>query len=1142
MAFDFIARAAAKGAQSAVSPMIWRQRPSLVAGRSQGTPAANAARLQAQIDALAAVGGGTLRLVEDVIQIDSTLRLPRGVSVVGPGKNRCLIQNVRTATASTYGDSLFMAGNFNPASTTNLFGHPLSRAINAVTSGDGGVTLTIAGNASGFAAGDSVVVFDSARFYLDGGGNKISWYMAVRRVVSVSGAVVYLDEPLRDTVATGAIYNLRTGTIPGRDPNGTGSATPLFVWGDAEIGGFSAETRRYLVADGCAYKGLFADIEMRTARSLWYAETCQHSVWDGVGGRFWTSGGELMLNSEMTEVRNFRASFDAAAALANGGAFTTAISCQENGMDVTYRNGSIDVTGASGGNVVEVLNFLRARLNNVELRHAGATFTGTPLALGNGAAAAAGRRDTTDGRFDIRWSGPCARYLWIQSAATVGNVVTGDFRGTPTNEAFLINGPTARNAIAPTARFEQGQGKFGTGTTNQEVVGCYVGGGMAALTGTDFSTRANTVRDIRTASSVTRTLDDPIKSTGLVYPENFVPTAGTGGDDTAAITAAHNHAVANDLTVGLIPGKTYIFNGPGLTGTSFRIASAVSATRAAAEGTARIVLGAGVYLYDDSVYCPSVLIEGLATSGGAGIYRNTRTAATNATSMPTVRGCYFDGFTRAAISHDSADWPYWKIAENWFNAASAVDTCCVALSGLTDNCIIENNAFATCQIGIKLLGGNNAAIHRNDFITGNASHASAVVCVTIFLVPTPTITNSGQGLTIAFNKFGNERHTGNVDYRVLVANDTGAGSFGERMPDLLTSAANRFFSQVMIEYNLFNSYDDGTGVCNALVRSLTPQMNIFIRNNSIAGCAPRFVLESAFPPVYSTNANYCWDVGANTLEGTLTKFGSSECNYSEALRPQGGLYGLTGAQTTKAGAANYKVISRFLTRTGSGTTTRTFTTDQFGGSDAVTVTLGATGGLVLTGAGEGAGVVIGSKLFLEFDYQLAGVAGQIGCYLNINGVRVWNGVLAASSTVWRHACVEIPIIANGAADVVLNFIVNSAASVGTQCTIARPILYEAVAPANVLPYRGKQEVAMTNGGTTNGAAEYLLNTTAGTIAAHTVVLPTSPKDGDIFRLATYGAITALTVTGTTTSSPTTLAAGGAVAWAFSGGAARWFRV
>jgi hypothetical protein len=655
---------------------------------------------------------------------------------------------------------------------------------------------------------------------------------------------------------------------------------------------------------------------------------------------------------------------------------------------------------------------------------------------------------------------------------------------------------------------------------------------------------ATPARDIRTANSVTLMLDDPIKSTGLVYPENFLATAGTGGDDTAAITSAHNYAVTNNLTVGLVPGKSYIFNGPSLKGSSFRIMTATPApgTRTSPEGVAKITIGAGVYLYDDSVYCPSVLIDGIATSGGAGIYRNTRADATNATSMATVRGCYFDGFTKAAISRDSSDWPYWKIAENWFNAASAVGTCCIALSGFTDNCVIENNAFATCQVGIKMLGGNNAAIQRNDFITGNASHASTVVCVTIFLVPTPTITNSGQGLIVAFNKFGNERLTGNMDYRIFVANDTGAGSFGERMPDPVTSAANKFLSQVMINYNLFNGYDDGTGVCNALVKSLTPQMNLFFRHNSVAGCAPRYLLESAYAPVYAGNSNFCWDVGANTLEGTLTKFGSSECNYSEALRPQGGLFGLTGAQTAKAGAAHYKVISRFLTRTGSGTSTRTFTTDQFGGSDAVTVTLGATGGLILTGAGEGAGVVIGSKLFLEFDYQLAGTAGQLGCYLNINGVRVWNGVLAASSTVWRHACLEIPIIANGAADVVLNFIANTAASVGTQCTIARPILYEAVAPANVLPYRGKQEVAMTNGGTTNGAAEYLLNTTAATIEAHTVVLPTAPKDGDMFRFATYGAIKVMTVTGTTTSIPTTLAAGSAVAWAYSGSAARWFRV
>lgn len=489
------------------SPLtIWRQRPSLVGGGTAGTPAENVTRLQAQINALYADGGGTLRLVEGTIQVDGTLLLPRGVSVVGPGKNRCLIQNVRTGTSSPYGDSLFMPGNFHPAYTTNLFGHALSKAINAVTSGDAGVTLTTSGDAAGFVAGDIVLVFDSANYYLDGGGNKISYYMAVRRVLSVSGAIVYLDEPLRETIATGALYNLRTGTIPGHDPNGTGFTTPLFSWGDAEISGFSVETRRYLIADGCAYKGLFADIEMRTCRNIWYGNTYQHSLWDGVGGRFHVAGGEMSLNSEMTEVRNFKASYDAVTAAAYGASFYAALSFQENGMDITYKDGSIDCTGAYGGNVVQTINFLRATVSNVKIRSSGAGGGSLNNVLSMSNSVTAGRRANTQGNFKFDWDGPSNRYIFVEIATTGGHLIDGTFKGTVTasGEAFRINN-TLPNTIAPTCYMEQGKGTLVAGTTGQEIIGCYVGGGLTALTSTDYSTlQANNIRGIRTAKSVAR--------------------------------------------------------------------------------------------------------------------------------------------------------------------------------------------------------------------------------------------------------------------------------------------------------------------------------------------------------------------------------------------------------------------------------------------------------------------------------------------------------------------------------------------------------------------------------------------------------------------------------------------------------------
>lgn len=645
------------------------------------------------------------------------------------------------------------------------------------------------------------------------------------------------------------------------------------------------------------------------------------------------------------------------------------------------------------------------------------------------------------------------------------------------------------------------------------------------------------------ARAAARTTTSRLDTGGLVTPEMFNPAAGSGGDDSAAIAAAHAFAVANNKVVGLTPGKTYIFNGPSLTGAAFRLVSGARGTgfRTNISGCPRVNIAAGIYLYDDSSYCPSVLIEGISFSGGAGVYRNTRTAATTALAMPTVTRCFFDGYSKCAIAHSSSDWPYWKISENWFNAASAVGTCGVALSGLTDNCIVSRNAFAAGQVAVKVNAGNNCHIHHNDFIVGDVSHASPVPCVTVFIVPAATAINAGQGMTIRDNKFGNERYSPTIDYRIFIGLDTGSGSFGERMPDVATTAGATFTSGITIEGNLFNGY--GAVASNAVVRSMTPNMSIKIRGNTLAATPPAYILESALPPSYSSNSNYIWDVRENSLNLTRGAALVAECNYSEAIRAEGNVSGLVGNNSFRAGTCGYQLISRFPTRNGSGTSTRAFSTDPFGGSDAVTVTLGATGGLTMTGTGEGAAVQARARLFLEFDYAMVGsTAGDVACYLAIGGTTVWNGVVRCESTLWRHACLELPIVSAGSGDAVLSFYANTAAAAGVQMAVARSVLYQAAAPVNVLPTRGRQDVAMAAAGSTTGLAELLVNTTSGTIASHTVVLPTAPKDGDRFALATYGAITALTVTGTTTSSPATLAAGGAVTWHFVGSAARWFKV
>jgi len=78
-----------------------------------------------------------------------------------------------------------------------------------------------------------------------------------------------------------------------------------------------------------------------------------------------------------------------------------------------------------------------------------------------------------------------------------------------------------------------------------------------------------------------------------------------------------------------------------------------------------------------------------------------------------------------------------------------------------------------------------------------------------------------------------------------------------------------------------------------------------------------------------------------------------------------------------------------------------------------------------------------------------------------------------------------------------------------------------------------QSVAMTDTGVTTATLPYLCNKTVGTIASHTLILPTGPGVGQVFCFSTRGAITALTVTGTCNVKPTAMVANSSFSWIYN---------
>jgi hypothetical protein len=515
------------------SPLtIWRQRPSLVGGAVAGTPAENAARLKSQLALLKAEGGGTLRLVEDVIQIDRPLDIPHGVSIIGPGKNRCMLQNTY-APYNFRQSCILRPGNFHPAFTEDFIGDANTKSLNAVTIGDQAATLVTAGDAAGFVAGDICVFFDPNVFYTDSGGFKHFLYQATRRITKVTGSTLSVDEPFWDSMTAPAVQNLRTTTVVGAKilADGSDTAQPLFVWGDGEISGFSMDTIGYPMADTACYKFTFGDIEVRQGRAIHYGNAFQHGLFDGVGGQFMIACSELSQSSENVVVQNFTVNYDADGAAAQGLAHNVTISEQENGIGVIFQDGMIDLTGAAGGPVLRTINNADTVFRDLQIVHRGVSYTGTVVTVGD-AAAGTGRRAATGTVVQrVRWSGPCGYYL------NVGLHSRGWFDGT--FEGAVVTGAatvtaTARNDYAPSLWLDQGIFTLVGAAANQHIVGCYVGGGMTALATGDYAKfAANLVSDVRTSKSIQR--------------------AGLCSDVTASVVIGTTETVANSDVLGLNP-------------------------------------------------------------------------------------------------------------------------------------------------------------------------------------------------------------------------------------------------------------------------------------------------------------------------------------------------------------------------------------------------------------------------------------------------------------------------------------------------------------------------------------------------------------------------------------------------------------
>jgi hypothetical protein len=303
------------------------------------------------------------------------------------------------------------------------------------------------------------------------------------------------------------------------------------------------------------------------------------------------------------------------------------------------------------------------------------------------------------------------------------------------------------------------------------------------------------------------------------------------GIDTTAIDAANVVAQASATKLIFPPGN-FTYGGTGLTGTTLEL-------EGAGPQNTVIILTASKYLIDDPGVWGALSVIGIRTVGGAGAIRSTYTPAMVQAKM-TIRDCEFRDYTGPCISNNSVDSPDWTIENNIFVGANGTTCIGIALSGLNDSCRIFGNSFRLNKVHLKLSeGGNNAYILANDFLRFEVGTAR----VDIWVVPDADGTNSGSGLWIGANKFGNEnRATDGTEPCILYA-DQGAGTyFGDKLPSLVVSTG--FISGHKTSGP--TSYGNGGSPNTPFIRSYTPNVYGGLYSDiTFGGTRPTYVIEWA---------------------------------------------------------------------------------------------------------------------------------------------------------------------------------------------------------------------------------------------------------------------------------------------------------
>lgn len=450
------------------------------------------------------------------------------------------------------------------------------------------------------------------------------------------------------------------------------------------------------------------------------------------------------------------------------------------------------------------------------------------------------------------------------------------------------------------------------------------------------------------------------RAVGWAVVTDALWAGGAVGDGDADDTRAVRAAAAS--------GRTVFFPAGAYRG-SFDLDLPAPRLVGAGRHDVRILVADGHFLVDSDQSWSSTRVEHLTVAGGLGALRN-RYTGTNVTQQHVVTDCDFVDYTGAAISTESADMPLWRVLRCTFRAADHTASIGVAFNGLTDVNAIQNCEFQSNSVHVKLAeGGNNAHLTHNDFLQYRTPEKGLRRAM-VWVVPAREATNSGAGLVIADNKFGNE-NLGIGDLRIGYA-DEGAGEFtGERLPRW-DADSEGFVTGHLLRGGLVSG-----GTSNPIIYSTTPRVRgCAVTGVVLAGTLPSMVLQLRSPTTRLDSEAY------SNLAGPFLVVDRGFSPFPVSNQP--GLFHLDDPNQTLdvdpstpmahqgGGSATGFVrltTQRLLDTEVEGDVARTVVTDALDGQDAAVVTL-PEGGSVLFPAPPGA-VQGDYPVWIEFDLRRA---------------------------------------------------------------------------------------------------------------------------------------------------------------------------